>query len=51
MSEIIDILTQRLADLSGIEYFTFAFNMASYDLQDEYDIYLSTPQLEKLVES
>ncbi|MEC7100442.1 MAG: hypothetical protein VXW80_01180, partial [Candidatus Thermoplasmatota archaeon] len=30
MSEIIDILTQRLADLSGIEYFTFAFNIFVY---------------------
>jgi len=28
-----------------------SINMAAYDLQDEYDIYLSTPQLEKLVES
>ena len=30
MSEIIDVLTQRLADLSGIEYFTFAFNIFVY---------------------
>ncbi len=30
MSEIIDVLIQRLADLSGIEYFTFAFNIFVY---------------------
>ena len=30
MDEILDSLTERLADLTGIEYFTFGFNIFVY---------------------